>query len=134
MGHEIFKSKTRSEWEAVFDGTDACVAPVLDYEELQTDETREGDQRPAVTLRDTPWRAVAARRRRQGAAEAKVVVRDEDRGQGDGVEGQGYLPTLLDVGEGGDEVLGAWLGWKRGTHFEDKNGRGLSLINDKAKM
>ncbi|EJP69907.1 CoA-transferase family III [Beauveria bassiana ARSEF 2860] len=131
---EIFKSKTRSEWEAVFDGTDACVAPVLDYEELQTDETREGDQRPAVTLRDTPWRAVAARRRRQGAAEAKVVVSDEDRGQGDGVEGEGYLPTLLDVGEGGDEVLGAWLGWKRGTHFEDKNGRGLSLINDKAKI
>ena len=25
----IFKSKTRDEWCAIFDGTDACVAPVL---------------------------------------------------------------------------------------------------------
>ena len=25
----IFKSKTRDEWTAVFDGTDACVVPVL---------------------------------------------------------------------------------------------------------
>jgi len=29
----IFKSKTRHEWEAVFEGTDACVAPVLDLTE-----------------------------------------------------------------------------------------------------
>jgi alpha-methylacyl-CoA racemase len=26
---EIFKSKTRDEWSTIFDGTDACVAPVL---------------------------------------------------------------------------------------------------------
>jgi alpha-methylacyl-CoA racemase len=26
---EVFKSRTRDEWTAVFDGTDACVAPVL---------------------------------------------------------------------------------------------------------
>jgi alpha-methylacyl-CoA racemase len=26
---EIFKTKTRSEWTTIFDGTDACVAPVL---------------------------------------------------------------------------------------------------------
>ena len=26
---EIFKSKTRDEWTEIFDGTDACVAPVL---------------------------------------------------------------------------------------------------------
>ena len=25
----IFKTKTRDEWSAIFDGTDACVAPVL---------------------------------------------------------------------------------------------------------
>ena len=29
----IFKTKTRSEWEAVFEGTDACVAPVLELPE-----------------------------------------------------------------------------------------------------
>ncbi len=30
---EIFASKTRDEWAAVFDGSDACVTPVLDYKE-----------------------------------------------------------------------------------------------------
>ncbi|CAI4210318.1 unnamed protein product [Parascedosporium putredinis] len=49
-----FAAKTRSEWEAVFDGTDACCVPILDYEELRSDPQREGDQRHFVTLRDTP--------------------------------------------------------------------------------
>ena len=31
---EIFKSKTRDEWTAVFEGKDACVAPVLDLNEV----------------------------------------------------------------------------------------------------
>ncbi len=30
---DIFATKTREDWEAVFAGTDACVTPVLDYEE-----------------------------------------------------------------------------------------------------
>lgn len=30
---ETFKSKTRDEWAAIFEGTDACVAPVLSLEE-----------------------------------------------------------------------------------------------------
>jgi alpha-methylacyl-CoA racemase len=30
---DIFATKTREGWEAVFAGTDACVTPVLDYEE-----------------------------------------------------------------------------------------------------
>jgi alpha-methylacyl-CoA racemase len=29
-----FKTKTRSEWEQVFDGSDACVAPVLTPDEV----------------------------------------------------------------------------------------------------
>lgn len=120
-----FKSKTRAEWEVVFDGTDACVAPVLDWDELREDPAREGDLRPAVTLRATPWRAVH---------QDTSKVGDADRGQGAGVDGEGYLPSMLGVGEGGDAVLGEWLGWKRGTHFEDKNGRGLALVNDKSKI
>jgi alpha-methylacyl-CoA racemase len=32
----IFKTKTRDEWSAVFDGTDACVAPVLEIAEVAT--------------------------------------------------------------------------------------------------
>ncbi len=31
---EIFKTKTREEWTAIFDGTDACVAPILDMDEV----------------------------------------------------------------------------------------------------
>jgi alpha-methylacyl-CoA racemase len=30
---DAFRTKTRSEWEAVFDGVDACVTPVLSFEE-----------------------------------------------------------------------------------------------------
>jgi alpha-methylacyl-CoA racemase len=30
---EIFKTKTRAEWTAIFDGTDACVTPVLSLDE-----------------------------------------------------------------------------------------------------
>lgn len=30
---EIFKTRSRAEWEKLFQGTDACVAPVLDYKE-----------------------------------------------------------------------------------------------------
>lgn len=34
---EAFKTKTRDEWTAVFDGTDACVAPILDFTEAPND-------------------------------------------------------------------------------------------------
>ncbi|MBW1702930.1 MAG: CoA transferase, partial [Deltaproteobacteria bacterium] len=30
----VFKTKTRDEWAAVFEGKDACVAPVLDLNEV----------------------------------------------------------------------------------------------------
>jgi len=30
---EVFSSKTRKVWAGIFDGTDACVTPVLDYHE-----------------------------------------------------------------------------------------------------
>jgi len=30
---DVFASRTRDEWSAIFDGTDACVAPVLDHAE-----------------------------------------------------------------------------------------------------
>jgi alpha-methylacyl-CoA racemase len=30
---EVFKTRTRAEWQGVFEGTDACVSPVLDLEE-----------------------------------------------------------------------------------------------------
>eukprot|EP00127_Corallochytrium_limacisporum_P001243 Clim_evm13s47 gene=Clim_evmTU13s47 len=33
---KVFKSKTMAEWCKIFDGTDACVAPILDFDELET--------------------------------------------------------------------------------------------------
>ena len=32
----LFKAKTREEWMGIFDGTDACVAPVLDFNEVES--------------------------------------------------------------------------------------------------
>ncbi|KAG0004698.1 hypothetical protein BGZ65_012864 [Modicella reniformis] len=46
---KIFLSKTQAEWVAVFDQTDACVTPVLDYYEMPTPS-------PAPRLLRTPAR------------------------------------------------------------------------------
>ncbi|KAF4628895.1 hypothetical protein G7Y89_g9258 [Cudoniella acicularis] len=108
----IFKSKTRAQWENIFDKTDACCTPVLDYHELENDPSREGDQRPAVTLRGTPSFALA-----KGS-----TSRDPSEGQGPGVEGESYVGAALYPGQGGEEMLGHWLGWKRGKDFETVNG------------
>ena len=32
---QVFARKTRDEWMAIFDGSDACVAPVLDWDEVE---------------------------------------------------------------------------------------------------
>ncbi len=32
----VFASRTRAEWEAIFDGSDACVAPVLSFDEARS--------------------------------------------------------------------------------------------------
>ena len=56
----IFKSRTRAEWEAVFEGSDACFAPVLAISEVtghphnamrNTFVTRDGVQQPAPAPR-----------------------------------------------------------------------------------
>lgn len=109
----IFAEKTRAEWEDVFDGTDACCTPVLDYRELESDSSREGDQRPAVTLRSTPSLAVS-----NGAK-----GRDEtSSGQGESIEGEGYYCSALYAGEGGEKALDQWFGMKVGKDFEVLNG------------
>ena len=108
----LFKEKTRAEWEKVYDGTDACVTPVLDYRELEKDPGREGNQRPAVTLRETPALAVS-----KGSSS-----RDPSTGQGKGVKGESYFGTTLYPGQGADEMLNHWLGWKRGKDFDVENG------------
>ena len=120
-----FRSRTRAAWEAVFDGSDACCTPVLEYPELEaglTTGAREGDQRPAVGLRSTPLYGVVA-------AEG-----DNRRGQGPGVPGQGYAGTPMYPGQGGEELLKRWHGWSRGSEY-DVVGGGLVLKgSDKARL
>ena len=119
---EKFKSKTRSEWEAVFDGTDACCAPVLDVEELEAGGAKNGgDLRPAVTLRGTPCLGVS-KEQDLSSSDVDPVL----RGQGPGVEGEGYEAVYLRPGEGGEEMLKQWVGWTRGREYEVQQG-GLLL-------
>ena len=89
---ERFKSKTRKEWEEVFDGKDACVTPVLSMNEL---EESGYEQRPAVGLSASPARKP---------------------------EGSGWERHVLAVGEGGEKLLKDWMGWKRGIHFDVVDG------------
>ncbi|KAK3684818.1 CoA-transferase family III domain-containing protein [Podospora appendiculata] len=121
-----FKERTRAEWERVFDGTDACCTPVLGYGEMERGgAAREGDQRPAVTLRETPLLAVAR----------GEVGEDVRRGQGDGVVGEGYVGRPLVVGEGGKETLESWLGWREGREFMVGDGGAVVLRNEgKSKL
>lgn len=118
---KLFKSKTRSEWEKIFDQTDACCTPVLEYRELESDPSREGDQRPSVTLRSSPSLALS-----KGPSS-----RDPSTGQGPGVEGEGYSGVALYPGEGGEETLGQWLGWKRGKDFEVEKGGLVGKLSSK---
>ncbi|KAK8208109.1 CoA-transferase family III domain-containing protein [Phyllosticta capitalensis] len=104
-----FLQKPRAEWEAIFDGTDACVTPVLEQRELAAAGY---DQRPLVTLQESPGYAVA-----EGDSGRPAAV-----GQGLGVEGAGWAERGLRPGEGGEEVLRRWVGWKRGVQFESERG------------
>lgn len=118
----VFRSRTRDEWEGVFDGTDACCTPVLGYGELEgrRGQGREGDQRPMVTLRDTPCLAVDTGARASTADEAS-------RGQGPGVPGDGYIGEAMVPREKGEERLREWLGWEKGKDFDVDEGGGLVL-------
>lgn len=103
----IFRSKTRSEWETIFDGTDACVTPVLGQKEL---EDSNYDQRPIVGLSRSPLLAVS----RPGPS----GQRQSQQGQGPGVVGEGWTPQQLSPGAGGEQTLQQWLGWTRGRDYD----------------
>ncbi|KAA8647602.1 hypothetical protein EYZ11_004942 [Aspergillus tanneri] len=103
-----FREKTRAEWEAIFDGTDACATPVLEQGEL---EQSGYEQRPAVHLVETPGLPIAA-----------------DDG---GWTGGGIVP-----GTGGQETLQAWLGWEKGRDYQVRSDGTLLQIaaESKAKL
>ncbi|GAB1299253.1 Alpha-methylacyl-CoA racemase [Apodemus speciosus] len=81
---DVFAKKTKAEWCRIFDGTDACVTPVLTFEEaLQhqhnrerasfiTNEEQHTSPRPAPQLSRTP--AVPSARRDPSVGEHTVEV------------------------------------------------------------
>lgn len=115
-----FRSKSRAEWEAVFDGTDACCTPVLSDTEL---EASGYEQRPLVTLKSSPGLAISEVRNDGDAA----------KGQGEGVSGGGWTPDFLMPGTAGEETLQEWMGWRQGKEYREVNG-GYELADDKAKL
>ncbi|KAG9966158.1 CoA-transferase family III, partial [Aureobasidium melanogenum] len=118
---ETFKSKSRAEWEKIFDNTDACCTPVLAQDEL---EESGYDQRPIVTLKESPGKAIAG-----GDADKRPAC----QGQGIGVEGNGWESEGLAPGVGGEEVLARWMGWSRGRHYDVVDG-GLVRLGTGSKL
>ncbi|KAH8697517.1 alpha-methylacyl-CoA racemase [Talaromyces proteolyticus] len=90
----LFKSKSRREWEDIFDGTDACVTPVLTQQEL---EQSGYEQRPIVHLKSTPAYGYSSSR-------------------------GGWTPSTLYPGQGGETTLKEWLGWKRNRNYSVVDG------------
>ena len=101
-----FKEKTRAEWEAVFDGTDACATPVLEHDEL---EASGYEQRPAVHLVDTPGSPIKA-------------------------EDGGWSGGGLEPGTGGRQTLKTWLGWEEGRDFNVRSDGALVPVDGKSKL
>ncbi|ETI24664.1 hypothetical protein G647_04033 [Cladophialophora carrionii CBS 160.54] len=97
-----FKTKTRKEWEAIFDGTDACCVPVLEHAEM---EVAGYEHRPIVGLTGSPAR--------------KVDMPWEGR--------------ALAPGEGGEETLRDWMGWKKGKDY-DVSAKGAFEKREKGKL
>lgn len=116
-----FRSKTRAEWEDIFDGTDACVTPVLSFRELKT---RGFKMRPMVDLNASPGLAVSASLDHDDASETGTEYR---RGQGDGVRGEGFISDGLVPGAGAEAALRSWLGFERGREYDVVDGGFVSL-------
>lgn len=105
---ERFHSKTRSEWESIFNGTDACCTPVLSQDELQSSGYI---QRPAVSLDTSPARAIAVGN-----------PRSERDGQGEGVDGHGWTGRVIASGATGQGILLEWTGLQLGKEIEVVDG------------
>lgn len=88
-----FKQKTRKQWEAVFDGKDACCTPVLSQRELERAEYK---QRQAVALSKTPGREID--------------------------QSKAWKSAGMSPGFGGEKILLHWMGWSRGIDYEVKHG------------
>ncbi|KAL8825631.1 MAG: hypothetical protein Q9191_004296 [Dirinaria sp. TL-2023a] len=88
-----FAQNTRSEWETLFNGADACCTPVLGQAELQ----KAGyGQRLPISLTNTPGLEIP---------------------EPDAWDSSGLAPGYC-----GEQILNTWFNWRRGKHYEIDNG------------
>ena len=105
---DAFKTKTRDEWCALYDGTDACVAPVLDLDEVMTHphnqarkllaDVAEGGTAPAAAPRLSRTPGVVHHPPPLRGAETRAVL--AEHGFDDA-----RIAALLDAGAIGDGAL-----------------------------
>lgn len=86
---QIFRERTREEWEHVFEGTDACCTPVLQQREL---EEAGYEQKLPIRLERSPGHATKAQ--------------------------EAWISTGWSPSSDGVETLNQWFGWKNGRDFE----------------
>jgi alpha-methylacyl-CoA racemase len=93
MLEEVFASKTRDEWEAIFALTDACVTPVLDYIEAADHPANAARQ---AVVKDGKWLhpQIAPRLASQAQADAFPIPG----------KGADYADVLGEAGFGGAEI------------------------------
>ena len=102
MFQQRFLQKTRPQWEEVFLGKDACCTPVLTQAEL---EQQGYEQRSAVDLKYTP---------------GLPIPKDN-----------AWSSVGLSPGTGGEEILHAWMGWKRGKDYGLEDGGLVKTVSSK---
>ena len=120
-----FRSRSRSEWEMVFDSTDACVTPILTYSELKE---RDFKIRPAVHLSQSPGLEVSSKGNSKSVNEEPGNPRSQTPNAKDGAyQGHGLIP-----GDGGENILREWTGWTKGKQYDIVDG-GSVLLDDHIK-
>jgi alpha-methylacyl-CoA racemase len=93
MLENIFTTKTRAEWAAVFADTDACVTPVLDYEEAAVHPANNARQ---THVQQGPWTYPQIAPRLASVALRQDFVIPE--------KGSDYASVLADAGLGEQEI------------------------------
>ena len=83
-----FKERTREQWEAVFEGKDACCTPIFEQQEL---EKAGYEQRHPVNLKESPGAEIDQK--------------------------SAWVSPGLTPGYGGEQILHQWMGWKRGRDY-----------------
>ena len=115
-----FARRTREGWMRVFLGSDACVAPVKSWGELEAEGVRVGGAGSYVRIGGSGAVGVGGSgpvgtRGSNAAPSAGAAETGADANQREGL-----VPLV--PGEGGEEVLRRWTGWRRGREFEVSGG------------